>query len=300
MIAATDYALGLDLGGTNIKCLAVSAAGRVRHEVSVPTDDRGDERWQENVRVALAQITRLAGRPPARIGVAAPGLAQADQRAIRDMPGRLKGIVGLVWADFLGVSHAVPVLNDGQAALLGEVWLGAARDSRNAILVTLGTGVGGAALCDGHLLRGHLGRAGHLGHLALDPDGAPDVTGAPGSLEEAIGEQTLARRSGGRFGSTRELVRAHLAGDADASRIWRRSVKALGAALASFTNLFDPEVIVVGGGIAEAGPALFEPLERHLREFEWQIGQHRVRLVPAALGRQAGAFGAARAALDAD
>jgi predicted NBD/HSP70 family sugar kinase len=115
-----DYALGFDLGGTNIKALAVTRSGRVVQEVSLPTNDRGDESWRENVRLAFQQISSLAGGRPARIGVAAPGLARPDQRAILDMPGRLKGIVGLVWADYLGVDYAVPVLNDAQAALLGE------------------------------------------------------------------------------------------------------------------------------------------------------------------------------------
>lgn len=293
-----DYALGLDLGGTNIKALAVTAQGEVLQETSVPTQDRGDDRWRENVRLAFREVCSSLGQPPARIGLAAPGLAQPDQRAILAMPGRLCGIVGLVWADYLGVAHDVPVLNDAQAALLGECWLGAARGNTNALLVTLGTGVGGAVLCDGRLLRGHLGRAGHLGHLSLDPDGELDITGCPGSLEDAIGDCTVEARSGGRFSTTTALVQAHLAGDPQASRVWLRSVKALGAALASFVNLFDPQTIVVGGGIARAGAALFDPLTQHLREFEWKVGAHRTQLVPAVLGERAGAFGAARAALD--
>src|SRR5207249_12254403 len=131
------------------------------------------------------------GNPSAGIGVSAPGLAARDERSIAVMPGRLSGLEGLDWTRFLDSPKPVPVLNDAHAALMGEAWLGAARGFRNVILLTLGTGVGGAAMVDGRLLRGHLGRAGHLGHVCLDPAGPPDCAGTPGSLEVAIGNGTL-------------------------------------------------------------------------------------------------------------
>ena len=191
------------------------------------------------------------------------------------------------------VTGKVPVLNDAQAALLGEVWLGAARGLKNVLLITLGTGVGGAAMVDGRLLRGHTGKAGHLGHLCLDVDAAPDICGTPGSLEMQIGNCTIRERSAGRFATTHELIQAHLAGDATASKVWLRSVRALACAIGSFTNLFDPEAVVVGGGIARAGEALFQPLAKMVSEVEWKVCGHEVRIVPARLGELAGAYGAA-------
>jgi glucokinase len=184
-------------------------------------------------------------------------------------------------------------LNDAQAALLGEVWRGAARGARNAILLTLGTGVGGAALVDGRLLRGHIGRAGHLGHVSLDPGGSPDVARTPGSLENAIGGCTLKDRTRGRFVSTRDLVAASKRKDGDAARVWSESVRALAAAIASFINVLDPAVVIIGGGVAKAGPDLFRPLRENLARFEWRPGGARARVVPARLGARAGAFGAA-------
>ena len=209
------------------------------------------------------------------------------------MPGRLPGLEGLDWQEWLELDTAVPVFNDAQAALLGEVWLGAARNTTNVVLLTLGTGVGGAAMVDGRILRGHIGRAGHLGHVSLDPNGPPDITGAPGSVEDAIGECSLPLRGAGRFASTRELVVAFRAGSPEAAEIWLRSVRALAAALTGFINVLDPEIVVLGGGIADANEALFEPLQAHLDKFEWRPGGARVRLVKAALGRNAGAAGAA-------
>jgi glucokinase len=191
--------------------------------------------------------------------------------------------------------HRTPVfvLNDAHAALLGELWQGAAKGYSNVVLLTLGTGVGGAVLANGHLLKGHIGRAGHLGHISVNSDGAPDIVGTPGSLEEMIGNYNIAERTAGRFNSTRELVEAHLNGDAAATRIWLRSVFHLAAAIASFINAFDPEIVVIGGGIAQAGPALFEPLAEYLDRFEWRPMGVRVPVRIAALGDRAGAIGAA-------
>ena len=166
------------------------------------------------------------------------------------------------------------------------------------MLLTLGTGVGGAIMVDGRILRGHLGRAGHLGHVSLDPEGGPDVVNTPGSLEDAIGEHNVKQRSSGRFNSTRELVAAVRDGSAEAAEVWLRSVRALAAAIAGFINVLDPEAVVIGGGIADADESLFQPLQAVLDQFEWRPGGARVRLVKAALGRNAGAVGAAYGAMN--
>jgi glucokinase len=165
------------------------------------------------------------------------------------------------------------------------------------ILLTLGTGGGGAAMVDGRVLRGHLGRAGHLGHVSLDPYGPLDIVGTPGSLEDAIGEHNVAKRAGGRFQSTRELVKAVEQGSSEAADIWLKSVRALAAALTGFINVLDPQLVVIGGGIADADHSLFDPLNKFLNQFEWRPGGARVRIVKAALGKHAGAIGAAYGAL---
>ena len=152
-----SYVLGLDLGGSSIKAVAVTPAGDTLASVSEPFEDR-DMQWAARMRALVERLQQERGGPAQAIGVSAPGLAARDGRSIAVMPGRLHGLVGLDWTDYLGASRPVPVLNDAHAALLGEVWLGAARGMEDVMMFTLGTGVGGAAMVDGHLLRGHIGR----------------------------------------------------------------------------------------------------------------------------------------------
>ncbi len=290
--------IGIDVGGTRIKALAVDESGTVLADHVMPTGDDGTENWKQNVIRAASEVARMAGVTPIAHGFASPGMPSRDGFSIASMPGRLPGLEGHEWQECLGSPTSVPVLNDAQAALLGETWLGAAKGACNAFLLTLGTGVGGAAVVDGHLLRGHLGRAGHLGHLSLDPAGPPDIVGTPGSLEDAIGNHTVEKRTRGRFTDTRELVEAAMSGDPVAQEAWETSIRALAAAISGLINVLDPEFVILGGGIARAGDALLGPLARHLNHFEWRPNGHRARLVSAALGDRAGALGAARTALD--
>jgi glucokinase len=294
--ASTPYALGIDLGGTNVKVLAVTRAARVLAFADAPCG-RTTRSWTTAVRRTVADVCDRFPVAPGWIGVAAPGLPARDGRSIAFMPARLPGLEGLDWQEFLQVGYDVPVLNDAQAALVGETWCGAAKGVTNAILLTLGTGVGGAALVDGRVLHGHLGRAGHLGHVSLDPGGTLDIVNTPGSLEDAIGDCTIAQRSEGRFASTAALVSGLASGDRHAKVAWRRSIRALAAAIASFVNVLDPEVVVIGGGIARCGPVLFTPLRQEVARFEWRPAGARVRIVAAKLGDRAGAFGAARYAI---
>jgi len=287
-----SYSIGIDLGGTNIKIVVISTEGNVLEYLTCDTAD-SEGSWAQTIKQNVEQIQNQQGQSPCHIGLAAPGLAASDGRSIAYMQGRLAGLQGFVWQDFLESPAPVVVLNDAHAALLGEVWQGVAKGYRNAILLTLGTGVGGAALIDGRLIKGQIGRAGHLGHVTVYSDGSPDIVNTPGSLEQMIGNYNVAERSGGRFSSTRLLVEAHLRGENEATKIWLRSIHHLAAAVASFINAFDPQIVIVGGGIAQAGSALFDPLHKELDRFEWRPLGHTVQVVPAALGEKAGAIGAA-------
>jgi glucokinase len=287
------YALGIDLGGTSIKAMAISFEGKVLAKTNQPFDQEIKFDWAEKIRAIVSQLQSEQKSTADCIGISAPGLAAKDGRSIAYMPERLQGLEGLIWSEYLKTPFAIPVLNDAHSALLGEVWIGAARGFQDVILLTLGTGVGGAAMVDGRLLRGHIGRAGHLGHISLDPNGPPDCTGTPGALELAIGNCTVEQRSAGKFKTTHDLIDAHKAGDKNAAAVWLASVKALAAAICSFVNILDPEAAIIGGGIARAGDLLFKPLREFLDAMEWQPGGQRVKLLPAQLGEFAGAAGAA-------
>ncbi|MDA1272891.1 MAG: ROK family protein [Verrucomicrobia bacterium] len=293
-----DGAIGIDLGGSSVKIVVITGAGETLEKLNVPFDDSTHMNWADKIRESHSHLKSKFELGACSTGVSAPGLASNDGRSIAYMPGRLSGLEGLNWSEFLHLSTPVPVLNDAHAALLGEAWIGAAKGFQNVILLTLGTGVGGAAMVDGKLLRGRIGRAGHLGHVSLDPEGPPDVCGTPGSLEVAIGNCTIQQRTNGRFQSTHELIRAHEAGDSEASVVWLKSVKALASAICSFINILDPEAVIVGGGIARAGETLFAPLEKFLDPIEWRPGGHRAKILSAQLGEFAGAIGAARNALN--
>jgi glucokinase len=296
MSSAHDYFVGLDTGATNVKGIAIRRDGTLTLSESRAIEKREVWRVAEEM---FESFRDRSGFEADGVGVAAPGIADPQGQSIWWMQGRLAEIQGYDWNRCLRPrSGQVPVLNDAHAALLGEVWQGAAKDCRNVILLTLGTGVGGAAMVDGHLLRGHLGRAGHLGHISLDPRGAPDIVNTPGSLEDAVGECTLARRSGGRFQSTDDLLAAAMADDNDARRIWADSVRALAAGLASLVNVLDPEVVILGGGIVAAGDQLFIPLRAEMEKVEWRPHGRAVKIVPATGGEYAGAIGAALYAME--
>ncbi len=287
-------AIGIDLGGTNIKAALVDTqSGQTVATLSKPTRDGefdGDTpRFALTVREIVHEFEAQAGQQ-LRVGLSAPGLANPEGHCIDWMPGRMHGLEKFHWSAFL--ERDCRVLNDAHAALLGEVWAGAAKDKQDAFMLTLGTGVGGAVWSGGRLLKGRIGRAGHLGHITVDSNAACDDFNTPGSLEDAIGNQTIAQRGEGRYATTHALLDAFAAGDEHAAQVWRSSVRRLAAAIASLINVLDPEVVIVGGGIATgAGARLFEPLQQALDEFEWRPGGHQARIVSAKLGDSAGCLG---------
>lgn len=294
----SSRAIGIDLGGTNIKAALVDRkTGQWVARLSKPTRD-GEfagvlPQFAVQVREIVAELEKEAGSGPLPIGLCAPGLANPGGRCIDWMPGRMHGLEKLDWPDVL--DREVRVLNDAQAALLGEVWVGAAQGCEDAFMITLGTGVGGAIYSGGRLLRGAIGRAGHLGHMTTDVNAPCDVYGTPGSLEAAMGNNSLQERGQGRYANTHVLLEAVAAGDSRAEAIWRESVRHLAAAIAGLVNVLDPQRVILGGGIATgAGEQLLRPLQAFMDTYEWRPGGHRTQLVLASLGDDAGAFGCVR------
>lgn len=288
--------IGIDLGGTRIKGAAFELSnGDLIFEETAPTRDgevvEGFPAFVEEIRGLVRGFEARDSRRSAVIGLSSPGLADATASRIVAMPGRLEGLEGLDWPETLG--RPVAVINDAHAALMGEIWQGAAAGVKDVILLTLGTGVGGAIVTGGRLLRGHFGKAGHLGHSSLDLEGKPDICGMPGTLEDMIGNHNVSERTGGRYGSTAELVKAVRSGEEVAKEAWGRSLRALGVSVASLVNILDPELILIGGGISEAWGQIEVPLKDWMDEFEWRPGGGQVEIRRARLGPMAGAYGAA-------
>ena len=290
-----SISIGIDLGGTRIKAVAIDTEGNVLHENYQPTNDGDDKVWKKAIAAAVKELQTILQTDKINIGLSAPGLPNDDNTCIACMPGRMQGLENFNWTDFL--LQPTYVLNDAVAAMMGEARFGAAKNKKNVVMLTLGTGVGGAILIDGKPYQGDMNKAGHIGHMVINDEGDCDVTGMPGSLEECIGNCTVEKRSNGKFTSTHEMLEAYRNGDAFAKEVWMKSVRQLGIGLASVANILSPEVIVLGGGITKAGDDLFLPLNEFMKQFEWQPNGTTTGIVKALYGDMAGAIGAASFAM---
>ncbi|GAA3138327.1 ROK family protein [Planomonospora alba] len=293
----SGYVVAVDVGGTSMKGGVVTRSGEV-----VATDRRptGAEGGPENVVAAIrsfvgdlaARGSSLLGRAPAAVGIAVPGLVDdatatalyAANLGWRDVPA-----TGLVPLD-------VPVLlgHDVRTGGLAESVLGAGRELTDFLFLPIGTGIAGAMIIKGGPYGGTSGWAGEIGHIPVFPEGERCACGQTGCLETYASAAAVARRYSARAASpaTAERVAAlTAAGDPVAVKVWDDAVEALSLALATYTLLLDPSAIVLGGGLAEAGPLLSDPLAARLGE------RLTFRSAPplrkAALGVSAGMLGAA-------
>jgi len=287
----TETAIGIDLGGSRIKGVVIDEPGNILHQCYRSTCEGDDTVWKSAVAETVQELHAKENPVDTVVGISAPGLPDDNNSAIAFMPGRLQGLENFVWTGYLDTETYV--LNDAIAAMMAEARFGAAKNRKNAVMLTLGTGVGGAVLIDGKPYQGSFNKAGHLGHMVIDSNGEQDITGIPGSLEDAIGNCTLVKRSFGKYSSTHQLLEAFRNGDRFAAEVWLTSVRKLAIGLASLTNILSPEMIILGGGITEAEEDLFGPLEKYMDIFEWRAGGNRTEIVKALFGDLAGAVGAA-------
>jgi glucokinase len=284
-------AVGIDLGGTNVKAVCITRRGDMVNKQWVPIVNN---HWRD----AVMEAYRAVNQPDVgAVGLAAPGLPDDNNQQINHMPGRLDGLEGFHWGNFL--HRAVWVLNDAHAALEAEVNFGTAQGLKNVVMLTLGTGVGGAILINGQLYTGVMQRAGSIGDISLDANSEEiGFLKVPGTLEDAIGNESVPRRSRGLFQNTRQLVEAYARGEAEATRIWLMSVKKLAVALCSLINILAPERIILGGGIARSNEKLFTPLSQFMDQYEWRPAGHATPVVKAHFDDYAGAVGAACFAME--
>lgn len=292
------YIYGVDIGGTTIKVGLFSSCGRLmdRWELTTRTAEHGGAilpdlaRWIRNGPVPTGQLEG--------VGVGVPGPVLAD--------GTVNGCVNLGWGVVPVAEHLsrllegvpVRVVNDANAAALGEVWQGAGQGRKTLILATLGTGVGGGIVVNGTVLTGAHGSAGEIGHMQVNPaESEPCRCGKRGCLEQyasATGIVRLARQRGWAGEPTAKAVLdAARAGDATALDVAREAGSWLGLALSHVAAVVDPELILLGGGVARAGEVLLQPVRDQYRKSAFH-GAAETPFALAALGNDAGMYGAAR------
>jgi len=301
--------IGVDVGGSKSLGVVLDDRGVVVAERRTPTP-----RTAEELLVAIGDlvVSLQAGAPGCAVGIGVPGLVDGDG-VLRFAPN-LPGVVEVPVRAALERQGIGPLVvgNDATGATWAELTSGAARGARDVVMATIGTGIGGGVVLNGVLIGGHHGFAGEFGHMVVDPNGPRCPCGQRGCWERyasGSGLSLLAREAAqageaGRVvelaGGDAEAVRgehvtvAAAEGDAQAMAVMDRFAWWLAVGLANLAAAFDPELIVLGGGMVEAGPVLLEPARRAFATL-LEGGQHRpaVRLVAASLGERAGAIGAA-------
>ena len=241
----------------------------------------------------LARELDSAHPPAVAVGIAVPGLVRESDGVVLEATNL--GLHDVPFGELASRRLSVPVavLHDVRAAALAEGVLGAARGHSDYLLLTLGTGVGAAVVIGGHPYTGVHGLGGELGHVAVDPRGPRCLCGGSGCLEAIASAGAIERRYGHGVDAEEVAARA-AAGEAAAVQVWHEALDALALAIVNYATLLDPDLAVIGGGLAGAGARLFDPLRERVREAT-RFGEP-VPVVRAALGAQAGRVGAAIAA----
>jgi glucokinase len=298
--------IGIDIGGTDVKLGLVRPDGGVIALSSIPT--RKDEGEPEAVRRIAAEARRLLSDKQIDlsavrgIGIGMPGCIDAAGGVVLSSPNFPASWFNLPLRDDLAVAlGGLPAAmdNDARAATLGEGWCGAAKGSRNYLVMTLGTGLGGGAVLDGRPLRGADGFAGEFGHICVHPGGRICGCGRRGCLEayaSATGVVGYYRELGGGNSAVtggRQLFEAAAGGDAVARKVVDEAARALGLAIGSLLNAFNPEVVVLAGRMSKSFGDLEAGIHKHARAQALREPYERVAIRASPLVEKAGIIGAA-------
>jgi glucokinase len=310
------YIIGLDLGGTNVVAVIVTKDGRVIADTSFPTEgSRGPEYVIKNMADNTKKLVDAAGfsmKDVWRAGIGSPGPLDSKK-------GIIMGAVNLPGWTYVKLKDkleahlkvSVGVDNDANCAVYGEKWIGAAKNAKNVVGFTLGTGVGGGIVVDGKLVRGANYNAAEIGHTTVAPNGRLCKCGVKGCLEQyasasAIANSAKERIKAGALSEITEMVKgdinkitsktvyeAMLNNDRTAMETWQEFIEYLAAGVANAIQTLNPEVVVIAGGVINAGDRLFKPLKEEVKKRTFAVTYQAARIVPAKLGGLAGAIGAA-------
>ncbi len=298
-------AIGIDIGGTQIKAALVDDTGAVLKNARVKTPLELNE-----LRRALKDLLAgIADDGIAGVGVACKGIIDPATTRVECLPGNMGYVEGSVLSSLVceALDAEVPVFadNDARVALVGECVWGAAKGRRDVLMFTLGTGIGGGILSGGRILRGHGGIAGHLGHVNADPDGAPCICGNHGCLETVFSARViesdaysalhrgLVTSFAGSLPSCEDVFAAAARGDETALWIVNRGARKMGAAVAGLLHALDPEIVIIGGQMAGAGATLFEPVRNEVAWRTRTLLRREVPIVPPQVADPTGVAGAA-------
>ena len=289
-----DQVIGIDLGGTAIKLGRFNCAGELLAELQVSTPQPA---VPGAVTMALCEAVEQLDpdRQASVVGVGLPGPMDPAARVARiciNLPG-WENVPLAEWMESR-LDRAVTLANDGNCAVVGEAWLGAARGFTDVVLLTLGTGVGGGVILNNQLFTGHNGAAAEPGLIVVQPDGPACNSGNQGSLEQYASIAALRRLC------DREPLQLSAladAGDSEAIAIWSRYGSRLGVGVVSLVYLFTPQLVLLGGGLSGAIhhflPAVQDEVDARVQE----VSREGLKILPCALGNGAGRLGAARLAL---
>jgi glucokinase len=289
-----DQVIGIDLGGTAIKLARFTAKGELLAQLEQPTPQPA---VPGAVTMALCEaVAELdPDREAAWVGVGLPGPMDAEARVAR-ICINLPGWEEVPLAEWLEprLKRRVTLANDGNCAVVGEAWRGAALGFGDVVLLTLGTGVGGGVLINGALFTGHNGAAAEPGLIGVDPAGPPCNSGNRGSLEQYASIAAL-RRLCDR--DPRALSKAADAGESEAIQVWEQYGRRLGVGVSSLVYLFTPQLVLLGGGLAGAARHFLPAVRREVELRVQAVSREGLRIESCALGNGAGRLGAARLAL---
>ena len=309
-----EYAFGIDLGGTTAKVGLFTTAGELLEKWEVPTDtSHAGEHILANLAAAVRgkmEEKSLSAQQVEGVGVGVPGPV-LDSRIVPIVCANLGGWGDRnVAEDLSALLDGLPVLvgNDANVAALGEIWMGAAKGCRNAVMVTLGTGVGGGVIVNGKVIDGVHGAGGEIGHITVNPhETAVCGCGKRGCLEQyssATGVVRCMKKLLEEDPDTpcvlrdtdfvaKDVFDAARSGDVLAAREVDQMTATLGMALANIAAVVDPEMFLIGGGVARAGAVLFDPLTAHYRDTAFRSCRD-IPIKAASLGNDAGIYGAVR------
>lgn len=309
------YRIGVDIGGTNIKIALVDFDGKIAYSNTTPTRaEMGYEAGVNNIKQAIKDLmkeTNQDAKSIEAIGFGLPGQIDYKAGIVKNLPN-IPGWVNVPLAKIIEDEFSIPTRldNDVRCAALGELNFGAGKGCENLLCITIGTGIGSGIVLNGKLVRGASNAAGEIGHIKMEMNGGPLCgCGDYGCFEAyASGPSIVAMAkeyiAGGKSAKYKEMAgadgqitpylvaQAALQGDAVSIQIFKQMGKIIGTGLASVVNLLNPEKIIIGGGVADAGEILLEPIRKAILDRAMPIQGQAVKVVPAQLANTAGVIGA--------